>query len=130
MAECVGEHAKRAQRGIDRIEILDLVVEIALRRRIKFAARSLESGPSEQSEEIEILFRWRERKWIDLEVLGFESDTDVEPPKRCVRLSKLPPRSKMNVYGAYFCRFVIRKFSRNDFPAPVRPRIIVCATSR
>src|SRR6185437_1520339 len=52
------------------------------------------------------------------------------PPKSRVRLSKLPPKSKMNVYGSYFCMLVMRKFKRNDLPDPVRPRIIVCATSR
>ena len=52
------------------------------------------------------------------------------PPKSRVRLSKLPPKSKMKVYGSYFCMLVIRKFNRNDFPDPVRPRIMVWATSR
>src|SRR5260370_10287535 len=78
MAERIREHTKRAQCGIDRIEILDLVVEVALRRRIKFRRpRALNQDLQKQSEEIEILFRWREREWIDLEVLGFESDTNV-----------------------------------------------------
>jgi hypothetical protein len=32
-----------------------------------------------------------------------------------VRLPKLPPKSKLKVYGSYFCTLVIRKFSRKVF---------------
>ena len=31
--------------------------------------------------------------------------------------------------GAYFCKFVIRKLRKKDFPDPVRPNTIVCAVS-
>ena len=37
--------------------------------------------------------------------------------------------SKMKVCGAYFCRKVMRKFSRKDLPLPDFPRIVVCARS-
>ena len=38
VAERVGQYAECAQRGIDGVEIFDLVIEIALGRRIKFAS--------------------------------------------------------------------------------------------
>ena len=34
----------------------------------------------------------------------------------------------MNVRGAYFWIFVIRKLSKNDFPAPVRPPVRLLST--
>ena len=46
VAERIGQHAERAQRGIDRVEIFDLVIEIALGRGIELASLlSLASGP-------------------------------------------------------------------------------------
>jgi hypothetical protein len=35
----------------------------------------------------------------------------------------------MTVVGAYFWAWVRMKFSRNDLPLPVAPRISVCPTS-
>jgi len=31
----------------------------------------------------------------------------------------------MKVYGSYFCKKVMRKFSRKDLPLPDFPRIVV-----
>ena len=64
--------------GVDRIEIFNLVVEVSLGRRGKFChPGALKQDFQKERQEVEVLFGWWQREWIDLEVLGFESDTDV-----------------------------------------------------
>src|SRR5260370_1288541 len=78
MTERIRQHAQRAKRGIDRIQIFDLVIEIAFDGRVEFPGpRSLNQDFQKESEEIEIFFRRRERKRVDLEIVGFQTDTDV-----------------------------------------------------
>src|SRR5882724_10516393 len=78
MAERIRQHAQRAKRGIDRVQIFDLVIEIALDGRVEFPhPRSLNQDFQEESKEIEIFFRRRERKRVDLEILGFEANADI-----------------------------------------------------
>ena len=64
--------------GVYGIEILNLVVEVALGRGVKFCRPgALKQDFQKEREEVEVLFGWWQREWIDFEVLGFESDADV-----------------------------------------------------
>src|ERR1700722_1522041 len=74
----VREHAQRAQCRVHRIQVFDLVEEIALGARIEFARPlSLNQPFQEECEEIKILFCRRERKRVDLEIFGFEADASI-----------------------------------------------------
>src|ERR1700722_1442114 len=91
MAERIRQHAQRAKSGIDRIQIFDLVIKIAFDGRIEFPGpRSLNQDFQKESEEIEIFFRRRERKRVDLEIFGFEADTDVRTAEELRKAFKTP----------------------------------------
>src|SRR6266478_3682993 len=78
MTERIRQYAQRAKLGIDRVQIFDLVIEIAFAGRIEFPGpRSLNQDFQEEREEIEIFLRRRERKRIDLEIVGFEANADI-----------------------------------------------------
>src|SRR5882724_2716513 len=91
MTERIRQHAQRAKRGIDRIQIFDLVIEIAFDGRVEFPGpRSLNQDFQKESEKIEILFRRRERKRVDLEIFGFQTDTDVRTAEELREAFKTP----------------------------------------
>src|SRR5271170_1761807 len=74
VAERVRQHAQSAERRVHRIQIFDLVEEVALGGRVELARPlSLNQHFQKESEEIEIFLRRWQRKWIDLEILGFEA---------------------------------------------------------
>src|ERR1700732_3260612 len=78
MAEGVRQHAQRAQRGVNRVQVFDLVIEIALDGGVEFTHPcSLNQDFQEEGKEIEIVLCGRKRKRVDLEVLGFEADAEV-----------------------------------------------------
>src|SRR5258708_6821867 len=77
MAEGVRQHAQRAKRGVDRVQILDLMIEIALDGGVEFTGpRSLNQDLQKQREKVEIFLCRRERKRVDLEILRFEANAD------------------------------------------------------
>src|SRR6266404_6082648 len=91
MTERIRQHAQRAKRGVDRVQIFDLVIEIAFDGRIEFPGpRSLNQDFQKESEEIEIFFRRRERKRVDLEIVGFQTDTDVRTAEELREAFKTP----------------------------------------
>src|SRR5882724_9372266 len=91
MTERIRQHAQRAKRGIDRVQIFDLVIEIAFDGRIEFPGpRSLNQDFQEEREEIEIFLRRRERKRIDLEIVGFQTDADVRTAEELREAFKTP----------------------------------------
>ena len=76
--ERVRQHAQRAQRRVDGVQVLDLVEEVALGGRIDLGSSlPLDQDFQEQSEKIEIPLRGRERKRIDLKILGFQADANI-----------------------------------------------------
>ena len=131
MAEGIRQHSERAQRGIDRVEIFDLVIEIAFGRRIKLRRPlALHQDLQKQREEIEIFLGGRKRKGIDFEILGREAHAHVGAAKQLRQAFKASAQVEDEGVRRILLELVIRKFSKNDLPAPVRPRIMVCATSR
>ena len=78
MAEGIRQHSERAQRGLDRVEIFDLLVEIAFCGRIKLGRPpALDQHLQENSEEIEVFLRGRKREGIDFEIPGREANAHV-----------------------------------------------------
>src|SRR6267378_3099996 len=78
MTQSVREHTQRAQGRVHGIEVFDLMVEIAFRRRVEFAGRlPLYQDLQEEREEIEIFLGRRERKRVDLESVGLKADAHI-----------------------------------------------------
>src|ERR1700692_414320 len=64
VAERVRQHAQRAQRRVHRIQVFDLVEEIAFGCRVELTRPlSLDQHFQNESEEIEIFLRRWQRKW-------------------------------------------------------------------
>src|SRR5271163_742535 len=60
VAERVRQHAQSAQRRVNRIQIFDLVEEVAFGGRVELARPlPMNQHLQEESEEIEIFLRWR-----------------------------------------------------------------------
>src|SRR5260370_18745545 len=74
MAESVLQNPECAQRGIDGIEIFNLLVQLAVGCGIEFVrSLALRQNLDEQCQKIEVLLGGRKRERIDLEVFGFKS---------------------------------------------------------
>src|SRR5271157_3485628 len=81
--ESIGKHAQRAQRWVHFIEVLHLVEEVAFGGWVELArSLPLDQHLQEEGEEIEVLFRRWERKRIDLETLGFQTDADIRTAEK------------------------------------------------
>src|SRR5271170_6498362 len=89
--ECVRQHAQSAERRVHRIQVFDLVEQVALGGRVEFTRPwSLDQHFQEEREEIEIFLRRWQRKWIDLEVLGFQADADIRASEELREAFKAP----------------------------------------
>src|SRR5882724_2763085 len=117
MAERIRQHAQRAKRGIDRVQIFDLVIEIALDGRVEFAGSgSLNQDFQEESKEIEIFFRRRERKRIDLEILGFQANADIRSAEKLCEAFKAPAQIENERVGFVFLKIRDEEVEEKRFP--------------
>ena len=130
--ERIRQHAQRAQRRVHRIQIFDLVIEFALGGRVEFAwPLALNQDFQEEREEIEILLGGRQRKRIDFEILGFEADADIGAAEKLREAFKAPAQVEDERVRLVFLEIGDEEIQQETiFPAPVRPRIMVWATSR
>ena len=87
----VRQHAQRAQRRVHRIQVFDLVEEIAFGGRVEFARPlPLNQDFQEESEEIEIFLRRRQRERVDLETLGFQAHANIGAAEKLREAFKAP----------------------------------------
>jgi hypothetical protein len=93
-AERVREHAESAKRRVDDVEAFDLVIEVALRGRVKVPGLKTFRKRARKSR---FSFVGGSEKGLILKSSEARPARTYEPPNRCVRLSKLPPRSKIVV---------------------------------
>src|SRR6266852_5573606 len=91
VTERVRQHAQRAQRRVYRIQVFDLVEEIALGGRVEIARLlSLNQYLQEEREKIEVFLGWWQRKRVDLEILGFKADADIRAAEKLCEAFKAP----------------------------------------
>ncbi len=78
MPESVGENSQSSQGRVNGVKILNLLVEVSLFGGIQFNGHcALKQNLNEQSQEIEVLFRGRERERIDSNVRRIDSNPYV-----------------------------------------------------
>src|ERR1700675_3638009 len=82
-AERVRQHAQSAESRVHRIQVFDLVEEVAFGSRVELARPlSLNQHFQEEGEEIEIFLRRWQRKRVDLEILGFKPDANIRAAEK------------------------------------------------
>src|SRR5580700_1926755 len=100
LAQGIGEHSERTQRGIDRVEILDLVIEIAFGRGIEFTVLLvLHQDLQEESEEVEIFLGGCKREWVDLEIPGLQTHARIGAAKQMRKAFKAPAQIEDECVG-------------------------------
>src|ERR1700693_4493533 len=105
MAEGIREHAQGAKRRINRIQIFNLLIEIAFNGCVECSdPRTLDQNLDKQCEEIEIFFRRDERKRVDSEVLGFAAHADVRAAKKLGEAFKTSAHIEDKGVGGIFLR--------------------------
>src|SRR6202167_5618611 len=83
VAERIRQHAQRAQGRVYRIQVFDLVEEVALGGGVELARPlALNQHFQEESEEIEVFLRRWQRKRIDLEIRGIKADANIRAAEK------------------------------------------------
>src|SRR5205085_5301380 len=83
MREGIGEHSQSSERRINGVEVFDLLVEVALLRRVQFERGwALKQNLQEKGQEIEVFLCGRLREGIDFEVRRMDSNLYITPPKQ------------------------------------------------
>ena len=108
-----------------------MVEEVTFGGRIELARPlPLNQNFQEEREEIEIFLRRWQRKRVDLEIPGFQADANIRSAEKLREAFKAPAQVEDERVWIVFLEISDQKVKRKLFPAPVRPRIMVCATSR
>ena len=78
----IPEHVEGAQRRIERVEIFDLFVQLAVCRRIERAEVVAEKNLEKEREKVEVRLRRRETERVDGEIRRFEPEPQVGPAEK------------------------------------------------
>src|ERR1700730_4678484 len=75
--QSVHQHIQGAERWVERIQVLDLLVQFPLACRIEAACRSSQKYFDKESQEIEIRLGWWKTERVDAEVRGFKPNAQI-----------------------------------------------------
>src|SRR5882762_6736236 len=121
--QSVRQHAQRAQRRVHRIQVFDLVEEVALSGRVEFArSLPLDQHFQKESEEIEILLcRWQ-RKRVDFEILRFQADTDIRATEKLREALEAASQIKDEGVRLVFLKIGDEEIQQERFPCTGSPK--------
>src|SRR5271163_2267398 len=123
MPERVRQHAQRAQRRVHRIQVFDLVEEVALGGRVKLARPlPLNQHFQEESEEIEVFLRRWQRKRIDLEILGFKADANIRAAEKLCEAFKASAQVEDERVRIVFLEIGDEEIQQERFSSPRSPK--------
>src|ERR1700730_8019212 len=123
MPERVCEHAQRAQRRVHRIQIFNLMEEIAFARGVELTRpRALNQDFQEEGEKIEIFFGGRERERVDLEIPGFEADPNIRAAEKLREAFKAPAQIEDKGVRRVFLKIGDEKIQKEAFAGTRSPK--------
>src|SRR5271168_1972716 len=95
--------------------------EIAFDGRVEFACPlPLNQDLQEESEEVEVFLRRRQREWVDLEILGFEAHADIRAAKQLREALKAPAQIEDEGVRSIFLKIGDEEIQKETF-ARARP---------
>src|SRR5229473_5841258 len=121
--ERVRQHAQRAERRVDRIEVFDLVKEFTLGGRVELAGSlPLDQHLEKQREKIEIFLRRGQRKRVDLEILGFQAHANIRASEKLRKAFKAPTQVKNERVRIVFLKIGNEEIQQERLPCTRSPK--------
>src|ERR1700686_5577154 len=122
MSQRVCQNSKRWELRVNRIQILDLLVEIPFLAGFQVdRRRALQQNLHKQGKKIEVLLRRRKRERINPEVRGVDPYLDVRTAKKLRETFETPAEVKNECPRVVFLKISDKKVQKERFPGSSSP---------
>ena len=111
----IGEHIEGAKRRIERVEILNLFVDLAIGRRVEGAECSANENLEKEREEIEVGFGRRQAEGIDREIARFNAETQIGAAEEPGKTFKASAEIENEGIGIVFLEIGDQKIQEETF---------------